>query len=1089
MYIRRSRLFGSLLLFALLLIGSTGLVLAQSPTPASREAVVKEIKGYAERHVKNSAPMQTQTIVDLYRNNDVGLNPIQIAQLYEEEYTRQKESLKPGWGDKLRPQLGWLVAAIIALLAIFYKVLEKWLAKFIEACVEWTYNRLAGNRLLRGVTLRVYQKALIEKYEDLHIPFSTRPLKMKDVYVPLKVSGDNDTEQIDAYRSITAHQRLMILGPPGSGKSMLLKHIAFTYAEGRLTEFPGWPIPIVLELHYLSEKPEITLEQHLVEELNRNKFPKAERFIARNLELGTLMILLDGFDEVNSKEREKIVSKIKDFMDRRRECRVIITCRNAVYKGEFTDRVDQTLEIVEFSDQQIRSFLRSWEPHMPAPKSLEQLMRTLHDRPRIMALARNPLLLTIIAYLYTDTTYVLPHSRAEFYKQSTELLLRDWHQERNIYGAPDKLVVLQHLALFFQDSSEQRQQDRRSVDFQTIYEQVKLVLPKVDLKADTDVRPLLTEIVERSGLLLSIDGGQRYQFAHLTLQEYFAAAQLVNDENGLFDRFSGDHDTWRETVKLWCGLGQDSTSLIRKVYAEDDITAFECLADTQQVNQEFALEIVGAFCGRLGASDGNNEAITRAFASVASDMRPRGQAVFNFLVESLTGADKTRITAAATALSLTYLPAAAEILANMYTAAPEVRPMLVRMGDLAVDRLYNQILIGSREALDDLRIIGTPLAAHKLVPFLWAGDAKLETQAAMLLATLISRPDVEDSLKHYPLEPAHRNDSWLNFVWSPFDEPANSSLPLIAGRIAYLINENLEDIGFNYRPEIDPRLIIPLAVDAINTGKIGFTELSQWRWNVAYLRLEGESPEFHPSSLVSDTRIKDSTGLPPPLNLLEPEMQRDLVGRLIGEPVPTIDDWRNLLHPITYEFAKGWHLRAILVITALFTLTSMFGIYNYVSSPPAWNALKIILSIVYLVSVFLAWGFMGFLHTEEDGIVETILLAFVPLMLSGILARDASESKLKYMAILLLFISVTLFSPFVLYFASLFLARHLILWSIPCIWLATAALIFFLRAAGKRRERAAGNPLQGILDKTWGPFNFVQKAGRTLRAAAGSSAH
>jgi len=38
--------------------------------------------------------------------------------------------------------------------------------------------------------------------------------------------------------------------------------------------------------------------------------------------------------------------------------------------------------------------LHAWQPYMPPEKSLEQLLQTLRDRPQLMALARNPLLLS-----------------------------------------------------------------------------------------------------------------------------------------------------------------------------------------------------------------------------------------------------------------------------------------------------------------------------------------------------------------------------------------------------------------------------------------------------------------------------------------------------------------------------------------------------------------------------------------------------------------------------------------------------------------------------------------------------------------------
>ena len=79
---------------------------------------------------------------------------------------------------------------------------------------------------------------------------------------------------------------------------MLLRYIALSYAEGRLEELPDRTVPILLELHRLSD-PDLTLEkfqQQLVAALDRDDFPKADRFVSQGLEKGALMLLLDGLD-------------------------------------------------------------------------------------------------------------------------------------------------------------------------------------------------------------------------------------------------------------------------------------------------------------------------------------------------------------------------------------------------------------------------------------------------------------------------------------------------------------------------------------------------------------------------------------------------------------------------------------------------------------------------------------------------------------------------------------------------------------------------------------------------------------------------
>src|SRR5262249_29863585 len=163
-----------------------------------------------------------------------------------------------------------------------------------------------------------------------------------------------------------------------------------------------------------------------------------------------------------------------------------------------------------FNDQQIREFLRPWQAGMSEGKTADELVRALCDRPHIMELARNPLMLTIIAYLYTDIKeFRLPHSRAEFYKQATDVLLLHWHQSQNQYHAPEKRAILQALAIANQEGTIGNTADRRTMPFRDVLAAVEGIVEKLN-REKKDVSPLLREIVERSGLLLEIDGGQAY---------------------------------------------------------------------------------------------------------------------------------------------------------------------------------------------------------------------------------------------------------------------------------------------------------------------------------------------------------------------------------------------------------------------------------------------------------------------------------------------------------------------------------------------------------------------------------------------------
>ncbi|MBD2213646.1 NACHT domain-containing protein [Nostoc linckia FACHB-104] len=799
----------------------------QTPKLTTQQSCESLIKEQAKQDAENDEikDPRTKEAINLYKPECQNLKPFEIGKIYDKAFQEQREAKKKDLRELFKPENGWIGLLILligtAFGTAFGNTLINLFSSIFNTVGNQIYGRFSGFQFMRHSALKHYKEELKEKHENLKISFRpNRPLKLKDIYVPLKVTGTKDTDLIDAFQAVAKYRRLMVKGSPGSGKTMLLKYIALCYAEGRWADlFKKFKcVPVLVELHRFSNK-ELTVEQQLVEAFARDGFPNAQSFVSQSLDKNKLLLLLDGFDEVSSNERQKVVDLINDFLDTHKDCPVIITCRTAVYRGEFNDFIDQTLEVVEFNDQQIREFLVPWKPDMPAEKSVEQLIQTLHDRPRIMELARNPLMLTIIAYLYADTPAVLPHSRAEFYRKATDILLEQWHQERNLFQARDKKLILQHLALFFQDNANQQGQDRRSVDSITVESQVTGILPSLNLQPDC-TRSILSEIVERNGLLLKIDGGERYQFAHLTLQEFFAASQLRDNADGLTSRFKADPDTWRETLKLWCGIASDSTNLITEVRTVDSVVAFECLADVQACDSTLALEIINSFKSRLG-EDGNEDIVNHAFAAVAADDRRR-TSVFSFLKETLENTSETdaRRKAAVNALSLTNLSSAAELLTQQYANLDNIEfrlnldQALIRMGDIAVPKIEEVVTADSiHQVMDALVGIPTPSALQALVNWLWDKDENRALRAALLLASLIKQKKYRAMLNACQL-PKDYSRLIGSFDWIVKPYRAEPVLNTILLQISNIISKKLIDpvevIDQLYLRDFDLKLIIPI---------------------------------------------------------------------------------------------------------------------------------------------------------------------------------------------------------------------------------------------------------------------------------------
>jgi hypothetical protein len=414
-----------------------------------------------------------------------------------------------------------------------------------------------------------------------------------------------------------------------------------------------------------------------------------------------------------------------------------------------------------------------------------------------MQLARNPLLLTLIAYLYdfkyADTGQALPHTRAEFYRQVVDDLFR---RRESAFPRPLKKAVLLRLALTAQDVPAGTR-DRLALSEAEVLKVVREVLEEQGREPSL-ADAVLGEIVERSGLLLAVDGGDRYQFAHLTLQEYLAAVALAGDAEGLVRRYERDPRVWRETVRLWCGVTDgDPTGVVRRVYARDAVLGFLCLADAEGVEEGFAREVLKEFKGRLRTGVVADDVVS-AFGVVAGDRR-RAE-LFEFLLTRVRRSDNR---AAAAALAATNLPRAAEALAHAVRAPGDAAwTALGTMDDLAVP--FFEVLAASHpEAIRMLWRIRTPKSALALNRRLWIREDAIET--ACHLGELLTDPGITSALR---TAPAPSDVPHLDWVWRPFAQGPDDALIRIAGRIAYVLGQTSRRVS----PPPDPRITAAVAV-------------------------------------------------------------------------------------------------------------------------------------------------------------------------------------------------------------------------------------------------------------------------------------
>ncbi|TDD28988.1 NACHT domain-containing protein [Actinomadura sp. KC06] len=405
---------------------------------------------------------------------------------------------------------------------------------------------------------------------------------------------------------LTAGRVLAVLGAAGSGKTTLARYTALELAEQRW--WRRGPLPVLL---YLRDHVE-AIQSGQPENLARiaadapwlgNTVPA--EWLERRLARGQCVVLLDGLDEVaDTAQRSRVVRWVEEQISRYPGNAFVVTSRPLGYDANRLTRAD-VLQVQRFTSGQIRAFLHAWyraiehrsrdgaaeEIDRIAAQAADDLFHRIGDRPSLYDLAANPLLLTMIANVHRYRGS-LPGSRAALYEEVCQVLL---HRRQEAKNLPDheleslsgerKERIVQELAWHMMRNH------LRDIPIEQAARAIRPVLQRT--APDVTPEAFLTR-VRRSGLLLEHQHG-RYGFAHLTLQEYLAAALVpghASRRQVLMDNVSDAW--WRETTLLWAARA-DASPVVEACLAARTVTAlhlaYACASEARELDPPLRAEL------------------------------------------------------------------------------------------------------------------------------------------------------------------------------------------------------------------------------------------------------------------------------------------------------------------------------------------------------------------------------------------------------------------------------------------------------------------------------------------------------------------
>ncbi|MFI9105911.1 NACHT domain-containing protein [Streptomyces fildesensis] len=454
-----------------------------------------------------------------------------------------------------------------------------------------------------------YCEKLAHELSMLRILDLSRPLDLKKLYVQVRVQeqeslryvgedeeflaqlelheaiirsdGDIDQEAMEAARklpkpdrsspatlapmeALQRHQRIVVVGDPGAGKTTMVRHLAFGIATRR--GIPGLPdLPAYVELNHFIGSGHTNLLDYLAGFwADRYGFAGSRAHLEAKLTDGTAALLLDGLDEVlggGSTEEataayNRVANEVNRLAARFPKAPMVVTCRRHGWRSGLVQF--QVMEALDFEWAQIKTFIANW--FGPKDTRSDGLVQALSGNSRLQTLAANPLLLSLIAIVY-ERDLELPERRAALYRRCVEVMLREWDSHRQIsrysrFTTDNKQDLLKQIAWHYHRLGQ------RYFAEDDLLALIAQYLPTIDLPPG-DNRAILDEIAAQYGLLKAQAHGW-YGFLHLTLQEHFAATALwERGPEGIEVAVARRYDPWwEEVVLLLAGSLPDATPLL-----------------------------------------------------------------------------------------------------------------------------------------------------------------------------------------------------------------------------------------------------------------------------------------------------------------------------------------------------------------------------------------------------------------------------------------------------------------------------------------------------------------------------------------------
>lgn len=470
-----------------------------------------------------------------------------------------------------------------------------WFGDVIKDSINSVFN--GANETVEAMdifnTLKNYHLAsLASQVGTVKILGMQQPVSLEKLYYPTKVStdirrriytsewGNPDTNgaavletnqcktkpkktlpEEDGDNYIKSHDRVVVLGGPGAGKTTFLKFLALAYSRPNIfkkTRLSTPYFPIFIHLPSFS-KEKVNLIEFISAGLTEKGHDHAIFFYKKIFETGKAALFLDSLDEVPKEHRTMVIEEINNISNQYQKCKIIVSCRTADYEQILNNFSE--VELARLTKDAVASIIRAWFDH--EKEKGERLIQLLENDATVASLTETPLLLSLLCIQFKNDL-ALPKIRTELYRRCVDALLRDWDTTRGF----------RRDTAYSQLSDDRKERIFENVAGNACSQNIEYEMPeykvldniaksieRLGLDAN-DAKGILKEIESHHGILekSSINA---FEFSHGTMHEYFAARYFIAKriEIDILKKHYED-ESWHNVILFMVSIIDDPTNML-----------------------------------------------------------------------------------------------------------------------------------------------------------------------------------------------------------------------------------------------------------------------------------------------------------------------------------------------------------------------------------------------------------------------------------------------------------------------------------------------------------------------------------------------